>query len=146
MPPDGTKTTFLLPAWARLRALRHSFIAGRHFVERFAPYLPDGPLPEYFLPGKGQPSDPTGSHGWAVVPLAWLHDTVLGIRPAMPGGKVIHWNPVFVGWRKVRAIVATPFGPCEVRLDWTHKKFDIAPPVGISVVCGSRSLKSRITG
>ncbi len=44
------------------------------------PILPDGPLPEYFLPLIGQPNDPTGSHGWAASPLVWFHDTVLGVR------------------------------------------------------------------
>lgn len=55
-------------------------LARAHLLATYAPSLPHGPLPEYFLPGKGQPIDPTGSHGWAAVPLAWLHDTVLGVQ------------------------------------------------------------------
>jgi hypothetical protein len=118
-------------AYRALRALSdHAMgeIAGAHFLERYRPYLPDGPLPEYFLPGSGQPEDPTGSHGWAAVPLAWLHDTVLGVRLANPGGSRIIWSPVDVGWRSVRGTTITPHGPCEVEIDWMARVAVIRTP------------------
>jgi len=104
--------------------------AGAHFLERYRPYLPDGPLPEYFLMGSGQPSDPGGSHGWAAVPLVWMHDTVLGIRLASPSGRKLHWEPVYVGWPKVEGTTITPLGPCKVRVDWKKRHFSIELPEG----------------
>jgi hypothetical protein len=101
-------------------------IASRHLLERYRPYLPDGPLPEYFLPGKGQ--------GWAAVSLPWLHDTVLGVRLAAPGGGVLAWQPRYVGWRKASGTVMTPRGPCEVEIDWKQRRFQIRPPPGVKVV------------
>jgi len=120
-----------------LRALSdHGFgeIAARHFLERYRPYLPDGPLPEYFLPLKAQPPDATGSHGWAAVPLLWLHDTVLGVRLQKAGGDVLAWQPRYVGWPKVAGTTMTPQGACEVTIDWKKRKFEIRPPDGVKVV------------
>ena len=56
-----------------------------------------GPLPEYWIsrvdrglkPGQvdtAQPVDGSGSHGWCGVALLWLHDSVLGVNIASPGG------------------------------------------------------------
>jgi hypothetical protein len=118
-------------AYRALRALSDHGMgatAGAHFLERYRPYLPDGPLPEYFIPGSGQPEDPTGSHGWAAVPLVWLHDTVLGVRLAGAGGRKLIWSPVNVGWQKVRGTTMTPHGPCEVEIDWGRDHFVIRPP------------------
>jgi hypothetical protein len=118
-------------AYRALRALSDHGMgetAGEHFLERYRPYLPDGPLPEYFIPGSGQPEDPTGSHGWAAVPLVWLHDTVLGVRLAGAGGRKLIWSPVNVGWQKVRGTTMTPHGPCEVEIDWGRDHFVIRPP------------------
>lgn len=143
LPPEGSP-----PAGMRrwnnptyfYRALRvlsdHGLgeIAGRHFVERFSPYLPDGPLPEYFQLGSAQPDDPTGSHGWAAVPLVWLHDSVLGIRHAEPGGKILRWMPVFAGWPKVSGRVVTPHGCCVIDIDWRKRKFDLTAPPGVRVI------------
>jgi len=109
-------------------------IAARHFLERYRPYLPDGPLPEYFLPLKAQPPDATGSHGWAAVPLLWLHDTVLGIRLQEPGGGVLAWHPMYVGWPKVAGTTMTPHGPCGVSIDWKKRRFEICPPDGVKVI------------
>jgi hypothetical protein len=106
--------------------------AGAHFLERYRSYLPDGPLPEYFLPGAGQPHDPTGSHGWAAVPLVWLHDTVLGVRIASPGGGKLTWNPLNVGWSEVCGKTMTPRGVCTVRADWKRQRFSLELPPGCS--------------
>ena len=123
-------------AYRALRALSdHGMgkIAGAHFLERYSPYLPDGPLPEYFILGSGQPEDPTGSHGWAAVPLVWLHDTVLGIRLANPGGSQLIWSPVNVGWQKVSGTTMTPYGPCEVEIDWATHHFVLNAPEDCTV-------------
>lgn len=109
-------------------------IAARHFLERYRPYLPDGPLPEYFLPLKQQPTDATGSHGWAAVPLLWLHDTVLGVRLGQPGGDTLKWEPKYVGWPKVAGSTMTPRGLCHVDIDWKKRRFDIHPPDGVKVI------------
>jgi hypothetical protein len=106
--------------------------AAAHFLERYCPYLPDGPLPEYFIPGAGQPDDPTGSHGWAAVPLVWLHDTVLGVRIASPGGAKLTWNPVNVGWKEVHGTTMTPRGLCTVKADWKRQRFSLELPPGCS--------------
>ena len=106
--------------------------AGAHFLERYLPYLPDGPLPEYFIPGDGQPDDPTGSHGWAAVPLVWLHDTVLGVRIASPGGTKLTWSPVDVGWKEVHGTTMTPRGLCTVKADWKRQRFSLELPPGCS--------------
>jgi hypothetical protein len=87
-------------------------------------------LPEYFIPGAGQPHDPTGSHGWAAVPLVWLHDTVLGVRLASPGGAKLTWNPVNVGWSEVYGKTMTPHGPCTVKVDWKRQRFSLQLPPG----------------
>jgi hypothetical protein len=123
-------------AYRALRALSEHAMgetAGAHFLERYRPYLPDGPLPEYFIPGSGQPEDPTGSHGWAAVSLVWLHDTVLGVRLANPGGSQIIWSPVNVGWQKVQGTTMTPHGPCEVEIDWAANQFSIRTPEACTV-------------
>jgi hypothetical protein len=123
-------------AYRALRALSdHGMgeIAGAHFLERYRPYLPDGPLPEYFIHGSAQPEDPTGSHGWAAVPLVWLHDTVLGIRLANPGGSQLIWSPVNVGWQKVSGTTMTPYGPCEVEIDWATHHFVLHAPEDCTV-------------
>ena len=109
-------------------------IAAGHLLERYGPYLPDGPLPEYFLPLEGQPTDATGSHGWAAVSIPWLHDTVLGVRLAAPGGRVLAWQPRYVGWPKVSGTTMTPLGPCEVEIDWKKKRFQLRPPAGAKVI------------
>ena len=135
-PPPGVRR-WNNPTYA-YRALRtlsdHGMgeTAGAHFLERYRPYLPDGPLPEYFLPGAGQPHDPTGSHGWAAVPLVWLHDTVLGVRIASPGGGKLTWSPVNVGWSEVYGKTMTPRGVCTVRADWKRQRFSLELPPGCS--------------
>ncbi len=142
LPPDGRPPAgthrWNNPTYA-YRVLRclcengRGRLAGRHFLERYRPYLPDGPLPEYFLSGSAAPADSTGSHGWAAVPLLWLHDTVLGLRLAGPGGGELRWNPVDVGWPRVQGTTMTPRGPCRVEIDWTRKKFRLSAPKGVKI-------------
>ena len=130
-------------AYRALRTLCDSGLgrmAGAHFLEMYRPYLPDGPLPEYFLMGEAQQDDPTGSHGWAAVPLVWLHDTVLGIRLAKPGGSELLWQPRYVGWDKVSGRTMTPLGPCKVSIDWQEKRASLQLPRGI--VCCAKLGKS----
>ena len=136
-PPKGVvrwnNPTYMYRALRALSDHGLGEIAARHFLERYRPYLPDGPLPEYFLPLKQQPTDATGSHGWAAVPLMWLHDTVLGVRLQKPGGDVLAWQPKYVGWPKVAGITMTPQGACEVDIDWKKRSFEIRPPAGVKV-------------
>ena len=116
-----------------------------HLLWRYGPYLPfsptnpadlrvqgpmGGPLPEYFRsyhefpadPKKalaGQPNDPTGSHGWAAMPLLFFHDTLLGVTwQRADTGRVSHIAispdagglPIIQGW------TMTPEG--AVNVDW----------------------------
>ena len=137
-PPKGVgrwnNPTYMYRALRSLSDHGLGEIAARHFLERYRPYLPDGPLPEYFLPLRQQPEDATGSHGWAAVPLLWLHDTVLGVRLHEPGGKVLEWQPKNVGWPKVSGRTVTPHGICEVDIDWKRRRFDLRPPAGVKVI------------
>jgi hypothetical protein len=112
----------------------HGFgqIAAAHLAERYAPYLPDGPLPEYFLPN-AQPDDPTGSHGWAAVPLLWLHESVLGVRITKPGGELLTWRPCDVGWNRSCGTTMTPRGVCDVQIDWAERSFALRVPKGVTV-------------
>lgn len=137
-PPKGVKRwnnpTYMYRALRSLSDHGLGEIAARHFLERYRPYLPDGPLPEYFLPFEAQAVDATGSHGWAAVPLLWLQDTVLGVRLRKPGGGTLAWQPKYVGWPKVTGTTMTPLGPCEVEIDWRKRRFAIRPPVGVKVI------------
>ena len=113
-------------------------LAVAHLAATYGPYLPDGPLPEYFVPGPAhQPADPSGSHGWAAVPLAWLHDTVLGVKPrhataTTPAHVLV--SPRYVGWDRVTGTVATPFGPVEVALDWASRSLRTSGPADIAII------------
>jgi hypothetical protein len=135
-PPPGVgrwnNPTYAYRALRTLSDHGMGITAGAHFLERYSPYLPDGPLPEYFLPGSAQPPDPTGSHGWAAVPLVWLHDTVLGVRVASPGGTKLTWSPVNVGWSEVYGKTMTPCGLCTVKADWKRQRFSLELPPGCS--------------
>jgi hypothetical protein len=134
-PPECKRWNNPTYAYRALRSLTDHGMgkkAARHFLERYRPYLPDGPLPEYFILGEGQPEDPTGSHGWAAVPLVWLHDSVLGIRLAKAGGHELIWQPTDVGWPDVQGKTMTPQGICEVRVDWKLGHFALTLPDGVS--------------
>jgi hypothetical protein len=137
--PDGHAPEGMHPwnnptyAYRALRVLAdhgQGQVARAHLMEKYGRYLPDGPLPEYFLMGEGQQDDPTGSHGWAAVPLVWLHDTILGLRLGSPGGQALLWQPRYVGWKGVRGRTMTPLGPCQIEVDWEAGRASIRLPKG----------------
>lgn len=105
--------------------------AMRHLRERYAAYLPDGPLPEYFLPG-AQPADPTGSHGWAAVPLAWLHDAVLGVELVDPGGGRLTLTPHPGDLQRFEGTTVTPRGPVRVAYDGRAESYAVTLPAGVT--------------
>ena len=127
-----------------------------HLKERFAPYLPGevrnrvqlelqgpygGPPPEYWVsredlglkdgePNPAQPVDDTGSHGWQAVPLLWLHDSLLGVRIAEPGGARLTVAPQTGGLPYVSGATMTPKG--RVWVYWDGRKFELELPVGVT--------------
>ena len=129
-----------------LKALTvHGFAerAVAHLLERFAPYLPGnpcnrtpevlqgplgGPLPEYWISrddlrlvegelNPTQPNDVTGSHGWGAVPLIWLHENLLGVTVATPGGAQLKIQPVSAGLTRIKGSTCTPRGVVDVDFD-----------------------------
>ncbi len=139
-------------SYRALRALSHVGLderAVRHMQERYRQYLPDhpsnpidpslqgpygGPLPEYWVsredrnlrPGAvntAQPEDDTGSHGWAAVPLLWLHDTLLGVRIVEPGGDRLRIAPRTGGLPYVQGHTNTPNG--EVWVSWEPQRWSL---------------------
>ncbi len=112
----------------------------RHLLERYSQYLPGdpanptpplfqgphgGPLPEYWISREdqslrgdainhAQPGDETGSHGWGAVPLLWLHEYVLGVTIASPGGKKLRITPDLCGRKFIRGKTCTPRGLVEL--------------------------------
>ena len=140
-----------------LRALSHSGFTERavaHLIERYAPYLPGhprnavpmelqgpygGPLPEYWVsredlrlePGEQNPAQPvaeTGSHGWGAVPLLWLHDSLLGVTIAEPGGGKIRIAPDAGGLPYVAGHTVTPKGVVWVYWDPQQWKLEVDIP------------------
>ena len=82
-------------------------------------YPSGGPLPEYWIscvdrglkPGQvdtAQPVDGSGSHGWCGVALLWLHDSVLGVNVASPGGARVSVAPQRSGLAYVCGATNTP--------------------------------------
>jgi len=128
-----------------------------HLLDRFAPYLPrhprnrtplalqgpaGGPLPEYIVtradrdlaPGElldTQPIDATGSHGWAAVPLVWMHDTLLGVRIVEPGGALLHIEPRSAGLRTIAGTTCTPNGAVRVELHAHEPRLVLTIPDGV---------------
>ncbi|MBN2474621.1 MAG: hypothetical protein JXB62_08430 [Pirellulales bacterium] len=156
-PPDVTRWNNPTYGYRALRALSHVGLvdrAVRHLLERYAPYLPGhprnptplplqgpygGPLPEYWIsredlklgPGEvnsAQPRDETGSHGWAAVPLLWLHDTLLGVRIAEPGGGRLRIAPHADGLPYVAGHTNTPKGLVWVHWDPQQWTLEVAIP------------------
>jgi hypothetical protein len=129
-----------------------------HLKERFAPYLPTdsrnptplalqgplgGPLPEYWIdrtdaglsPGEinpHQPLDVTGSHGWAAMPLLWMHDTLLGVTIDCPGGAHLLITPVSAGLPYVSGTTMTPRGAVSVHYEPSHLRLTVDLPEGCS--------------
>ncbi|RPJ51769.1 MAG: hypothetical protein EHM21_01890, partial [Chloroflexi bacterium] len=55
-------------------------------------------------------------HGWAAGPAVWLHQAVLGVRPAAPGFTMVDFFPNLGGLDWARGEVPTPHGPVRVAL------------------------------
>jgi Bacterial alpha-L-rhamnosidase 6 hairpin glycosidase domain len=134
----------------------HTERAVRHLRERFLPYLPasrrnptapgfvgpyGGPLPEYWVssedigaePGEingFQPLDPTGSHGWAAVPLLWMHDSLLGVTIVSPGGDELMIAPESGGLPFVGGYTNTPHGVVYVYFDPQSLRLEVTVPDG----------------
>lgn len=144
-----------------LRALSETGFTERavtHLIERYAPYLPGhprnpvpvqlqgpygGPLPEYWVsredlrlePGQintAQPEDETGSHGWGAVPLVWLHDSLLGVTIAEPGGAKIRIAPDAGGLPYVAGHTLTPKGVVWVYWDPQRWLLEVRIPDGVT--------------
>ncbi len=131
--------------------------AVRHLLERYGPYLPahplndtpaclqgseGGPLPEYWIsrrdgglkPGQinsAQPIDDTGSHGWGCVPLLFLHEYLLGVTIAAPGGTKLRIAPQSGGLPFVAGHTATPKGNVWVYYDPQFPQLEITLPPGV---------------
>ncbi len=137
--------TYLYRALTSLSAVGLSDLGTQHLFERFSPYLPNnprnltplilqgkdgGPLPEYWIShddlqlpqgeaASTQPPDPTGSHGWASVGLVWLHEQLLGVTIASPGGADLVIHPNAGGMAHIDGTTLTPHGPVFVA--WTPR-------------------------
>lgn len=139
-----------------MHGLTHRAVA--HLIERYSPYLPGnprnptpaalqgpygGPLPEYWVSREDlglkdgelnstQPADETGSHGWGAVPLLWLHDSLLGVEIAEPGGAKLHIAPSAGGLPFVTGHTMTPKGPVWVNWEPSRLRLEIHIPPGVS--------------
>lgn len=160
-PPPGVRRwnnpTF---AYRALRAMSHvgrPERAVRHLLERYAPYLPGhprnpvasvlqgpygGPLPEYWISREDagcsdqdinphHPEDETGSHGWGAVVLQWLHDTLLGVQIAEPGGARIRIAPESGGLPYVAGHTMTPKGTVYVYWDPQQWRLRLTIPADV---------------
>jgi hypothetical protein len=134
--------TYAYRALTALSQVGFSSRAVEHLLERYSPYLPanpqnpvplplqgpnGGPLPEYFVSradlnlsdgqiNSAQPADETGSHGWASVPLLWLHESLLGVTITKPGGAHLRIAPNDGGLPYVSGNTVTPQG--IVTVNW----------------------------
>lgn len=157
-PPEGVtrwnNPTYAYRALKTLSCVGRSDRAVRHLIERYAPYLPGdprnptpprfqgpygGPLPEYWIsredlelkpgePNTAQPSDDTGSHGWGAVPLLWMHECLLGVRIARPGGERIDIRPDAAGLPYVAGHTMTPKGLVWVHWDPKVRRLEVTVP------------------
>ncbi len=55
-------------------------------------------------------------HGWSAGPAAWLHEAVLGVRPAMPGFAAVDFVPDLGDLQWAEGAIPTPRGAIEVTL------------------------------
>ncbi|MHB9029720.1 MAG: alpha-L-rhamnosidase C-terminal domain-containing protein, partial [Candidatus Latescibacterota bacterium] len=131
--------------------------AAAHLVERFSPYLPGhpnnplplalqgpygGPVPEYWVShgdlnlkkgetNPAQPDDPTGSHGWGATPLLWLHESLLGVTIARPGGGKLRISPDAAGLPYVSGHTCTPKGMVWVHWEPAANLLEVEIPAGV---------------
>ena len=160
--PQVTRWNNPTYAYRALRALSHAGYteeAVQHLLERYAPYLPNhprnptpltlqgpygGPLPEYWVsredmklqPGEtnsAQPADDTGSHGWGAVPLLWLHEMLLGVEVAEPGGGKLRIAPQAGGLPYVQGHTVTPKGVVWVSWEPSAWRLETVIPAGVAV-------------
>ncbi len=161
-PPAGvTRWNNPTYGYRVLRALSDTGLTARavaHLIERYSPYLPanprnpvplvlqgpfGGPLPEYWVsredlhlkPGEkdtAQPADETGSHGWGSVPLLWLHDSLLGVRIATPGGRQLRIAPDNGNLPYISGWTATPKGPVWVYYDPQQFRLEVEIPANVT--------------
>lgn len=136
--------------------------AAAHLVERFSPYLPGhpnntvplelqgpygGPVPEYWVsredlglklgePDTAQPKDPTGSHGWGATPLLWLHESLLGVSIAKPGGAKLTIVPDAAGLPYVSGLTCTPKGMVWVHWEPSSNVLEVEIPAGVEAEVG----------
>lgn len=159
-PPDMARwnnpTYFRRALHALCRAGRTER-AVRHLMERMEPYLPahprnttplplqgpfGGPLPEYWISREdlqlapdqinpAQPVDDTGSHGWNAVPLLWLHEALLGVTIARPGGDLLRIAPRTGGLPYVCGTTCTPKGPVWIYWDPQAGRLQVDIPEGV---------------
>lgn len=144
-----------------LKALSHVGKADRavaHLKERCSVYLPGhvrnpvdanlqgplgGPLPEYWVGREdlnlktgeintAQPEDDTGSHGWGAVPLAWIHEYLLGVCIAKPGGAELHIAPDPGGLPFISGWTVTPRGPVHVYHDPQDFRLEVILPADVT--------------
>ncbi len=161
-PPAGvTRWNNPTYGYRSLTALADCGLAERavaHLIERYAPYLPGnprnstplvfqgpygGPLPEYWVSREDlglkegeinptQPSDETGSHGWGALPLLWLHESLLGVRIAEPGGGRLNIAPATGGLPYIAGHTRTPKGDVWVYCDPQQWRLEVRIPAGVS--------------
>ncbi len=129
-----------------------------HLIERFSPYLPGhpanplplalqgpygGPVPEYWVGradldlkdgeiNTAQPDDPTGSHGWGASPLLWMHESLLGVTIAKPGGGTIRIAPDAAGLPYVSGHTVTPKGTVWVHWEPRADLFEVEIPANVT--------------
>ncbi|MCL5019788.1 MAG: hypothetical protein M1426_04885 [Patescibacteria group bacterium] len=160
-PPPGitrwNNPTYFYRALRGLSTVGYTERAVRHLIDRYARYLPGnpnnpvplklqgpfgGPLPEYWVSREdlnltagqkntAQPNDETGSHGWACVPLLWLHESLLGVSVTEPGGGKITVFPTAGGLPYVSGHVVTPKGPVWVYWDPQQWVLKVSIPTGV---------------
>lgn len=88
---------------------------------------PDGTPPV----NNAQPSDDTGSHGWAAIPLLWLHEHLLGVHITRPGGGEIRICPDAAGLPFVAGHTMTPKGSVWVMWEPSEYHIEITLPPGV---------------
>ena len=86
---------------ARSRSTQRT-IARVHWISRVHRGLKSGQV------DTAQPVDGSGSHGWCGVALLWLHDSVLGVNVASPGGARMSVAPQRSGLAYVCGATNTP--------------------------------------